>query len=124
MQNIWHYKYYFKTVKTLYSTTWMYHHMLKLHRKFFEHICSCWGVGKGGGEGVVVIYFGTTIPSSGKLVRLYSSMHKLTHNALLDREIYIHTNIHTYIYIYTHTHKTMYIYGQRTLYVTKIYSEK
>ena len=67
-----------------------------------------------------VIYFGTTIPSSGKLVRLYSSMHKLTHNALLDREKYIHT----YIHIYTYTHKTMYIYGQRTLYVTKIYSEK
>jgi hypothetical protein len=64
------------------------------------------------------MYFGTTIPSSGKLVRLYYSMHKLTHNALLDREIYI------YIHTIKHTHKTLYIYGQRTLYVTKIYSEK
>jgi len=56
----------------------------------------------------VVIYFGTTIPSSGKLVRLYSSMHKLTHNALLDRDIYIHTYIHIHKYIYTHTHTHTY----------------
>jgi hypothetical protein len=98
MQNILHYKYFLKTVKTLYSTNWIYYYTLKLHKKFFEHICSCWGVGKGVGRGVVLC-FGTAIPSSGKLVRLHSSMHKLTHIALLDREIYTH--IHTYKYTHT-----------------------
>jgi hypothetical protein len=91
--------------------------MLKLHKKFFEHICSCWGVGKGEGRGGV-LFFGTNIPASGKLLRVHSSMNKLTHIALPDREIY------TYIHVHTHTHKIMYIYGQRTMYVTKICAEK